>query len=163
MQKFTYILIVIIFIVALIAAFIFITKPYTNSTTNNTSVELVEENLDLDLSNEAEPEEKIPYLTDEEYDEKVLNYQGKVLIDFYTDWCYYCELFSPIIEEVSLEKDDIKYYRVNAEEELNIADTNQIMSYPTIVLFENGVEINRCIGMISKEELIDFLDGITIE
>ena len=152
MQKFTYVLIVIFFIAILVTAFIFINRPLTSSpvTTNSTI------SGDNDII-------EIPYLNDSEYEDKVLNYNGKVLIDFYTDWCYYCKIFSPIIEEVSPDFEDIKFYKTNAEVDTNISTTNGITAYPTIVLFENGVEINRCEGAMPKEELIKFLKGEPLE
>ena len=99
----------------------------------------------------------------QKYEEKVLNYKGKVLIDFYTDWCYYCTVLSPLIEEVSPDFSDITFYKTNAEIDTNISIRNRINAYPTIVLFENGVEIDRCVGAVPKEELIKFLKGENIE
>ena len=153
MQKFTYVLIIILFIIVLISVFMFVNKPLSTNDLDKIKESLPSGHAEVVL------EETMPYLTDEEYTDKVLNYKGKVLIDFYTDWCYYCGIFSPIIEEVSSEKNDIKFYRVNAEEELNIASTNRIVYYPTIVLYENGVEIDRWSGVLPKEELNNFLDG----
>ncbi len=159
MQKITYILIVILFIAILVAAFVFINKPLLTDITNTTETasEITSEVISED-SNIVE----IPYLSDSEYEEKVLNYKGKVLIDFYTDWCYYCTVLSPLIEEVAPDFDNIRFYKTNAEVDTNISERNRITAYPTIVLFENGVEINRSLGAMPKEELIRFLNGENI-
>ncbi len=152
MQKFTYVLIVIFFIAMLVTAFIFINRPLTSSPVVADSTVSGDYNII-----------EIPYLTDSEYDEKVLNYNGIVLIDFYTDWCYYCKVFSPIIEEVLPDFENIKFYKTNAEVDTNISTANEVSAFPTIVLFEDGVEINRHVGAMPKEQLIKFLKGEPLE
>ena len=157
MQKFTYFLIVIFFIAILVATFVFINQPLLPDTPNTaikTASEVVSEDLNI---------VEIPYLSDSDYEEKVLNYKGKVLIDFYTDWCYYCTVLSPLIEEVAPDFENITFYKTNAEVDTNISGRNRITVFPTIVLFENGVEINRSLGAIPKDELIKFLNGENID
>ena len=161
MQKIVLVLVAIIFIILLVVSFVVINKPLTQNISDSSKNETTSfsDNTNLiEEEEEATPEIIIPYLTDEEYEEKVLNHNGKVLIDFYTDWCYYCGIFSPIIEEVSKEIDDVNFYRVNAEEELDIADSNGIIYYPTIVLYKDGVELRRYSGVLPKEDLISFIN-----
>ena len=87
MQKIVYSIMIIIFIIVLIIAF---------ATVNDKILEPIDtiSGENVSLENEATLEEIIPYLKDAEYEEKVVNYQGKVFIDYYTDWCYYCQSIS---------------------------------------------------------------------
>lgn len=91
------------------------------------------------------------------FDKIVTNYNGKCIVDFYTDWCGPCKLFSKVFEEVEELKKDIKFFKVNTDRNRSTAQKLGIMSIPTIILFENGKEIKRNIGFMSKENLIDFI------
>lgn len=88
------------------------------------------------------------------FDEEIAN--RKVLVDFYADWCGPCRMLSPILDEV-VEEEKIKLVKVNVDNHEDIAKRYGIMSIPTIILFKNGEEVNKNIGLLSKEELIEFL------
>ena len=83
--------------------------------------------------------------------------EGKTLVDFYANWCGPCKMLSPIIHELSEEVTDIKFLKVDIDEESELAEKYDVMSIPTIILFENGVEVKKNIGLISKSELEKFI------
>ena len=93
-------------------------------------------------------------LINENFDE-LIN-EEKVLVDFYADWCGPCRMLSPIIDEVSTEQ-NIKVVKVNVDNHEDIAKKYGIMSIPTIILFKNGEEKNKNIGLLSKEDLLEFI------
>lgn len=82
--------------------------------------------------------------------------EGKVLVDFYADWCGPCRMLGPVLEEVSSEG-TIKIVKVNVDSDEDIAKKYGVMSIPTLILFENGDEIKRNVGFIPKEEVIQFI------
>ena len=78
--------------------------------------------------------------------------KGKVLIDFYTDWCGYCKILSPVLEELSTKyAGSVTVAKVDADTEREIADRYDIKSYPTILLLEDGKEVDRKIGVYPLE------------
>ena len=78
--------------------------------------------------------------------------KGKVLIDFYTDWCGYCKLVSPVLEELSTKYADlVTVAKVDAYAESEIASRYGIEGFPTILLFEDGKEIDRKNGAFPLE------------
>ena len=83
--------------------------------------------------------------------------EGKTLVDFYANWCGPCKMLSPIIHELSEEVTDIKFLKVDIDEESELAEKYDVMSITTIILFENGVEVKKNIGLISKSELEKFI------
>lgn len=83
--------------------------------------------------------------------------EGKTLVDFYANWCGPCKMLSPIIHELSEEITDIKFLKVDIDEASELAEKYDVMSIPTIILFENGVEVKKNIGLISKSELEKFI------
>lgn len=90
----------------------------------------------------------------EEFDEIVLKNEGKVIIDFYADWCGPCRMLSPILEEISNENEDITIYKINIEENQDLATQYMITSIPTILLMNYGKTIETLIGLRSKEDIL---------
>lgn len=96
-------------------------------------------------------------VTAENFDEEVLNYKGKVLVDFWAEWCGPCMMLGPIIEEVSEEVDDVKFCKVNCDDARDIALQFGIMTIPNLIVFENGEQVNQSIGYIEKEDVLELI------
>ena len=96
-------------------------------------------------------------VTAQNFDEEVLNYKGKVLVDFWAEWCGPCMMLGPVIEEVSEEVDDVKFCKVNCDEARDIALQFGIMTIPNLIVFENGEQINQSIGYIEKEDVLNLI------
>jgi len=98
-------------------------------------------------------------LTKDNFENEVLNFNGKVLVDFWATWCGPCKMIAPVIEEIAEEfEGKIKVGKVNVDNEAELSIKYGIVSIPTILIFENGEIINKAIGYHSKEELIEVLD-----
>ncbi len=96
-------------------------------------------------------------ITRDNFDEEVIKYKGKVLVDFWAEWCGPCKMLSPLVDEAAEEIDEVKFCKCNCDEARDLALDYNVMSIPCLILFENGEEINRSIGYISKEQIIDFV------
>ena len=96
-------------------------------------------------------------VTAQNFDEEVLNYKGKVLVDFWAEWCGPCMMLGPVIEEVSEEVDDVKFCKVNCDEARDLALQFGIMTIPNLIVFENGEQVNQSIGYIEKEDLLELI------
>lgn len=94
-------------------------------------------------------------LNSQNFDEAVAD--GKSIVDFYADWCGPCKMLSPIVEAASEQYTDVKFYRLNIDNAMDIARKFRVMSIPTLIVFENGEEVNKSIGLISGEELAELL------
>ena len=81
---------------------------------------------------------------------------GKVLVDFNATWCGPCRMLKPILEEYS-ENTTIKVCSVDVDQNESIAANYGIYSIPCLILFENGKEIKRNVGLLSLEELKEFV------
>ncbi len=98
-------------------------------------------------------------ITSENFNEEVLNYKGKVLIDFYANWCGPCKMMSPIIDEIAKEKADIvKVGKINVDENQDLAMKYSVMSIPTIMIIKDGQILKTFVGLRDKNEIIDALD-----
>ena len=90
-------------------------------------------------------------ITEEEFDDRTAN--GKVVVDCYADWCGPCRLLSPVVEKVSEQVTDYKFYKLNMDEADEIAEDFEISSIPTILVFNNGELVNQGLGFMSIDEL----------
>lgn len=90
--------------------------------------------------------------------------KGKVvLVDFWAAWCGPCRMMSPILNDVSSEltgKNAVG--KINIEEQKTLADKFKVRSIPTLILFDNGKEIKRFVGIKQKDFLLKEINSITI-
>lgn len=82
---------------------------------------------------------------------------GKVLVDFYADWCGPCQMLAPILEQLAEEQSDVKIVKLNVDEAQNIAAEYRVMSIPTMILFENGQVVDQKVGVLSKEDITTWI------
>lgn len=93
-------------------------------------------------------------ITAENFDEKVLNGNGLVLVDLYADWCGPCKMLAPTVEAIAEElSGKLTVGKLNIDENPSIADRYGVMSIPTLILFKDGKEENRLVGLQSKEAI----------
>ena len=98
-------------------------------------------------------------LSSETYDNTVCN--GRVLVDFWASWCVPCKMVAPIIEELaSLYSGQVVFGKVDVDSESELAIRYDIVSIPTVILFENGNEVKRFIGVQPKEAYMAELGAI---
>lgn len=98
----------------------------------------------------------IKHITSDEYAQEVINYDGKVLVDFFATWCGPCQMLSPVLEKIS-EKDDIKIVKVNIDEEAKLAIDTDVEVVPTMILYNNGKVVERLEGYMDEEELKEII------
>ena len=95
-------------------------------------------------------------LSTENFEKEVLKSEKPVLVDFYADWCGPCNAMAPVIEELAKELGGkVKVGKINVDENPEIAVEYNVMSIPTLIVFKNGKEEKRLVGLRNKEELIN--------
>ena len=94
-------------------------------------------------------------ITDQTF--KELSSNGKFVVDCFAEWCGPCKMLSPIIDELAEELTDVNFYKLNVDESVEVVRKYNIMSIPTILIFNDGELINQTVGLKSKEELKELL------
>lgn len=97
-------------------------------------------------------------IKENEFEEKVLKSDKKVLVDFYADWCGPCKMLSPIILELSKEIDEVNFYKINVDNAEEVSRKYGVMSIPTLIVFEKGEVVKTSVGMKGKVEIKEILD-----
>lgn len=87
----------------------------------------------------------------------IIKSKEKVIIDCFADWCGPCRMLAPIIDELSDEMPNVKFYKLNIDDNDNTVNKYNIMSIPTVLIFENGNLKNSILGLKSKEELKELI------
>ncbi|MCU6746414.1 MULTISPECIES: thioredoxin [Lachnospiraceae] len=96
-------------------------------------------------------------LTEQNFEQEVMQSDKPVLIDFYADWCGPCQMMGPVVEEISNEVTDAKVCKVNIDEEMAIAQKYGVMSIPTFVVIKNGEVTARDMGAKPKSAVLAML------
>ena len=100
---------------------------------------------------------KIVEVNNNNFEKEVLNSKETVLVDFNADWCGPCRMLKPSLEELANEKDNVKIVSINIDDEYELAEQYGVQSIPCLVLFKNGKEEKRNVGLISKDEIINLI------
>lgn len=87
--------------------------------------------------------------------DQIINSEKPVLIDFFATWCGPCQVLGPILKEVKDSLGDrVSILKVDVDKNQELATMQQVRGVPTIILFQNGKQLWRQSGVLSKEEII---------
>jgi len=84
-----------------------------------------------------------------------------MVFDMYADWCKPCKMLEPILTEISQEKKNVQFYRIDIEKNREIAAAFNVAGIPLVVYFKNGEFLGKTVGLYPKEyyaEVIDYLE-----
>ena len=100
----------------------------------------------------------ISALSSATFNEVVASASEPVLVDFWAEWCTPCKMVAPILQEIADEQaGKIKIVKLNVDDAPDVAMKYQVMSIPTLIVFKDGVEVNRLVGARGKAQLLESL------
>ena len=99
----------------------------------------------------------IKEINENEFENVVLKSKDIVLVDFYANWCGPCKMLRPILEELASERSDSTIVSVDIDNAEDLASKYGIISIPCLIMFKDGKEIARSIGLKSKSELEELI------
>lgn len=100
----------------------------------------------------------LKYLNDENFQNEIA--KGVTLVDFYADWCGPCRMIAPVIEELASEMNGkASIAKVDIENSQQTASNFHVTSIPTLILFKDGQEVKRIVGLKDKEALKSLIES----
>jgi len=103
--------------------------------------------------------EHITAITDDNFDDEVLNSDTPVLVDYWAEWCGPCKAISPILDELAPEyAGKVKIVKMDMDSNPNTPPKYGIRQIPTLMIFKNGTVEATKLGAMSKSQLADFID-----
>ncbi|SDL17948.1 thioredoxin [Halarsenatibacter silvermanii] len=98
-------------------------------------------------------------VTDENFEEEVLEADRPVLVDFWASWCGPCKMLAPVIEEIAENyEDELKVCKLNVDDNQETASRFEVMSIPTMIVFNDGEVDNKLVGYMPKGKLLKELE-----
>ncbi len=103
--------------------------------------------------------EKIVTITDDNFQNEVLNSDTPVLVDFWAEWCGPCRMVAPVLDQLADEMNGkVRIAKLNVDENQKVAYQYQVSSIPTFILFKGGQMADRTMGAMPKSAFQSFIE-----
>ena len=103
----------------------------------------------------------ITMITNDNFEQEVLKSEKPVVCDFYATWCGPCKMMAPVFEEAAEKLNDVlKFCKIDIDEAGLPAVEYKVMSVPTLIIFKDGNEYKRSVGMLGEKEFDEFVSEV---
>lgn len=105
--------------------------------------------------------EGVTSVTNDSWDKEVIQSQNLVMVDFWAAWCGPCKMVAPVVEELAKEYEGkAKFFKLNTDENPDLASRYKIRGIPTLMFFKNGQIVEQIVGVVPKAQLKAKLDTL---
>ncbi len=100
-------------------------------------------------------------LKDDNFDREITEAKGVALVDFWAGWCMPCKMVAPTVEAIAKDyAGKVKVAKVEVDEAGEVASRFNVMNIPTLIVFRDGKEVDRIVGVTPREDIAKRLDGL---
>ena len=99
-------------------------------------------------------------LTKENFNNTLESTSGLLVIDLYADWCYPCKMLSPTLSELESEYPEVSFFKINVDEEPELAALFKVSSIPMVAFVKDNVFLDFTVGVVPKDELKGKIDSL---
>ena len=96
---------------------------------------------------------ELKHLNKDEFEQAVNAGDELVVVDFFATWCGPCKMLGPVIERAADKFSDVHFYKVDIDEEMDLAARFQVMSVPTLIYFKRGEVLSKSVGLVSPADV----------
>ena len=96
---------------------------------------------------------ELKHLNKDEFEQAVNAGDELVVVDFFATWCGPCKMLGPVIERAADKFSDVHFYKVDIDEEMDLAARFQVMSVPTLIYFKRGEVLSKSVGLVSPADI----------
>jgi thioredoxin 1 len=101
----------------------------------------------------------VPSVTDETFDQEVIQSNVPVLVDFWAPWCGPCRMVAPVVEDVATQfEGQVKVVKLDTDQNPNVASQYGIRSIPTLMIFKGGQKVDMVVGAVPKSTIASTLE-----
>ena len=97
-------------------------------------------------------------VTKSNFSEEVKNHEGLCVIDLYADWCGPCRMLAPLLDELEREYPDVKFCKINVDDERELAAEFRVESIPMVAFVKDDTFLDLSVGLVPKESLVSLLE-----
>lgn len=105
-------------------------------------------------------QDKLPEVSDANFQAEVLESDQPVLVDFWAPWCGPCRVVHPVLEEIASQREDLRVVKLNVDDNQETAARYEVLSIPTLILFKQGQVAKKVIGALPKKRLVAELEPV---
>lgn len=98
------------------------------------------------------------YITKDNFKTEIEKHKGLAVIDFYADWCGPCRMLAPVFEELAGEYADVKFCKVNVDNEPELAKMFNVQSIPMVALVKDNTFVDMSLGFVPKDKLAKLIE-----
>lgn len=99
-------------------------------------------------------------VSESNFEKEVLKSDKPVVVDFWAPWCGPCKMIAPVFEKMSHEMKNVKFVKLNVDENTQLAQQNGVMGIPCLIVYKNGEEVDRVVGFQDETTLRKKLGAI---
>ncbi|MGN0362272.1 MAG: thioredoxin [Bilifractor sp.] len=100
----------------------------------------------------------VKMINQNEFDAEVLQAKGLVVVDMYADWCGPCKMMAPVMDSLSEDYDDVKFVKINVDQNPELAAKFGVQSIPNFVFIKNGQKVDQVVGARDSESFESIID-----
>jgi len=101
-------------------------------------------------------------VNEQNFEEEVTKSDKPVIVDFWAAWCGPCKMLGPVFEKVSQDMPEVKFAKLNVDENKDLQQKNAVMGIPCMIIFKNGEEVERIVGFQPEEKLKESIKNILV-
>ncbi|WP_024736301.1 thioredoxin [Enterocloster asparagiformis] len=102
----------------------------------------------------------LEHLSKANFNEKTNSADQVVVVDFFATWCGPCKMLAPVLEKAAEELTNVQFYKVDIDEEMELANQYKIMTVPTLLFFKGGKLVFQNSGVINRKQLESMLERL---